>query len=238
MRHLAAETPVRGVEVLTFDCYGTLIDWETGLWQSLEPLFRRYGVDVASERALELYADLESDIERGEYRPYREVLEAVLIGMGDRLRFTPSSSDVERFSRSVADWPAFSDSAGALEALRTRYKLAVVSNVDDDLFVHAARRLAVPFDWVVTAQHARAYKPSHSVFRTALALIGVAPDRILHVAQSLYHDVAPASALGLSTVWVNRRHGRPGFGATPPSDARPDFEVPDLWSLARTLGAA
>ena len=226
---------VRGVEVLTFDCYGTLIDWETGLWQTLEPMLRGYGVDVASERALELYADLESDIERGEYRPYRDVLGAVLIGLGERLRFRPSSSDIARFSSSVADWPAFGDSAAALGALKTRYKLAIVSNVDDDLFAHSARRLGVPFDRVITAQNVRAYKPSPAVFRAALAILGVTPERVLHVAQSLYHDVAPARALGLSTVWVNRRHGRSGFGATPPSDARPDFEVPDLWSLARML---
>lgn len=229
---------VSRVEVLTFDCYGTLIDWETGLWQTLEPLFRRYGVDIASEPALELYAALESEIERGEYRPYRDVLGAVLIGLGGRLHFTPSSSDIAHFSSSVADWPAFADSAHALSALKTRYKLAIVSNVDDELFAHSARRLGVPFDWVVTAQKARAYKPSPAVFRTALAILGVAPERVLHVAQSLYHDVAPARALGLSTVWVNRRHGRSGFGATPPSDARPDFEVPDLWSLAQMLGAA
>jgi 2-haloacid dehalogenase len=223
------------VEVLTFDCYGTLIDWEAGLWQNLGPLFRRYGVDVASERALELFADLESEIERGEYRPYRDVLGAVLIGLGERLRFTPSASDVARFSGSVADWPAFADSAGALAALKTRFRLAIVSNVDDDLFAHSARRLDVPFDWVITAQQARAYKPSPTVFRTALGIIGVTPERILHVAQSLYHDVAPARTLGLATVWVNRRHGRSGFGATPPSDACPDFEVPDLSSLAQVL---
>ena len=222
-------------EVLTFDCYGTLIDWETGLWQTLGPIFARHGVEVPRDRALELYASLESEVEREEYRPYRAVLETVLLRMGGALGFRPTSPELEQFSSSVADWPAFPDSAPALETLKTTFKLAIVSNVDDDLFAHSARRLGVAFDWIVTAQSVKSYKPSLNNFRVAIDRIGVEPGRILHVAQSLYHDIAPAARLGLSTVWVNRRKGQPGFGATPPADAHPDLEVPDLRSLAITL---
>jgi 2-haloacid dehalogenase len=225
-------------EVLTFDCYGTLIDWETGLLAALAPVFARHGVGLSGERTLEVFGALESEIEREPYQPYRDVLGRVLTRMGERLAFTPSPAEAARFADSVGDWPPFADSTAALHALGARHKLAIISNADDDLFARSARRLERTFDWIVTAQSVRAYKPSPVVFRAAFDRIAVPPARILHVAQSLYHDVAPARALGLATVWVNRRRGRPGFGATPPSDARPDFEVPDLESLVHVLGAA
>ena len=224
-------------EVLTFDCYGTLIDWETGLLAALAPVFARHGVGLSGERTLEVFGALEFEIEREPYQPYRDILGRVLTRMGESLAFTPSRAEAARFADSVGDWPPFADSTAALHTLGARHKLAIISNVDDELFARSARRLETTFDWIVTAQSVRAYKPSPLVFRAAFDRIAVPPARILHVAQSLYHDVAPARALGLATVWVNRR-GRPGFGATPPSDARPDFEVPDLESLVRVLGAA
>src|SRR5262249_52355411 len=135
-----------------------------------------------------------------------------------------------------ADWPAFSDSALALQALHTKYKLAIISNIDDDLFAMSAPRLGIQFDWLITAQQAQSYKPSMHNFQMALARIGVPPQNILHVAQSLYHDIRPARALGLYTVWVNRRHAKSGSGATPPAQARPDMEVPDLRTLAEQIG--
>jgi 2-haloacid dehalogenase len=156
--------------------------------------------------------------------------------MGERLGFRPSAAELERFGLSVADWPAFPDSARALQALKRKYKLGILSNIDDDLFATSAPRLGVAFDWVVTAQQARSYKPSLNNFHLAIARLGVPRDRILHVAQSLYHDIAPAKSLGLATVWVNRRQGRPGSGATPPAQAKPDWEVPDMETLAAQMG--
>jgi 2-haloacid dehalogenase len=223
-------------EVLTFDCYGTLIDWETGIWAALHPALARHRVDMSVENALELYGALESDAERGPYRDYKSVLRSVLAGFGARLGFAPTPEDMESFAASVKDWPAFQDSPRALQALRTKYRLAVISNIDDDLFAFSAQRLQVSFDWVITAQQVKSYKPSLDNFRVAFERIGAPPAKILHVAQSLYHDIAPAKELGLSTVWVNRRHGKPGTGATPPAPARPDLEVPDLASLARAVG--
>ncbi len=223
-------------EVLTFDCYGTLIDWETGICRALEPVFAAHGAEWAPERVLELFGELEAEAERGEYREYRAVLGAVLEGLGARLGFRPAAAEVAAFSGSVGDWPAFPDSAGALRALQRRYRLAVVSNVDDDLFAASAARLQVAFDWVVTAQQVRSYKPCLRNFRAAFARIGVPQARILHVAQSLFHDIAPANVLGLSCVWVNRRQGKAGPGATRPAQARPDLEVPDLRSLAAAAG--
>ncbi len=222
--------------VLTFDCYGTLIDWETGIWQALSPILANHHVSLNQEQALERYAALESELERGPYLEYRQVLRRVVEGLGAQLGFTPTAAELDGFSSSVRDWPAFPDSPAALHALQRKYKLAVLSNIDDDLFAHSAQRLQTTFDFVITAQQARSYKPSLNNFQVAFQRIGQPPARILHVAQSLFHDHVPAKALGLSTVWVNRRHGQPGSGATPPANAAPDLEVPDLQSLARTMG--
>lgn len=223
-------------DVLTFDCYGTLIDWETGILDALRPVFAAHRVDLASDRTLELYGELESAAERGPYREYKAILRTVLEGLGAQLGFTPTARELEQFSTSVKDWPAFPDSAAALQALRKKYRLAIVSNVDDDLFAHSAKRLQVRFDWIITAQQVKSYKPSLNNFRMAFDRIGVPPKRILHVAQSLFHDIAPANTLGLATVWVNRRHEKEGSGATPVAQARPDLEVPDLRTLAEKVG--
>jgi len=223
-------------DVLTFDCYGTLIDWEAGIWEALRPILAAHRIDVAPERALELYGELESAAERAAYREYKAILRSVLEGLGARLGFVPTAKELEHFSTSVKDWPAFPDSAAALQALHKKYRLAVVSNIDDDLFAHSAQRLQVRFDWIITAQQAKSYKPSLNNFRLAFDRIGVPQNRILHVAQSLFHDIAPANALGLSTVWVNRRHKKEGSGATPVSHAHPDLEVPDLRTLAEKMG--
>jgi len=222
--------------VLTFDCYGTLIDWETGILDALRPVFAAHRVDLTPERTLELYGELESAAERGPYREYKAILRTVLEGLGTRFGFTATANELEQFSTSVKDWPAFPDSAAALQALHKKFRLAIVSNIDDDLFAHSAQRLQVRFDWIITAQQVKSYKPSLNNFRMAFERIGVPQNRILHVAQSLFHDIAPANALGLSSVWVNRRHKKEGSGATPEAQARPDLEVPDLRTLAEKIG--
>jgi 2-haloacid dehalogenase len=218
---------------LTFDCYGTLIDWERGILDALRPLLARHGATLTDDQILELYGDLESAAEAGPYQPYRDVLAAVVDGFGARLGFTPTAAERASLAASVGDWPAFPDTVDALQTLARRYRLAILSNVDDDLFTGSARRLGVDFAAVITAQQVGSYKPDRRNFRAALARLEAPPDRVLHVAQSLFHDIAPAKELGLTTVWVNRRHDRPGFGATPPATAQPDLEVPDLRTLAR-----
>jgi 2-haloacid dehalogenase len=223
-------------QVLTFDCYGTLIDWESGIWEALRPVFANHRIDSVVDKALELYGELESETERGEYREYKTVLRMVLEGFGSKLGFAPTEIELQHFSESVKDWPAFPDSAQALQALKKKYKLAIISNIDDDLFAISARRLQVEFDWVITAQQAKSYKPSMNNFHLAFERIGLPKNNILHVAQSVFHDLVPAKALGLSTVWVNRRYNKEGFGATPPARAQPDLEVPDLQTLAEKMG--
>jgi 2-haloacid dehalogenase len=223
--------------VLTFDCYGTLIDWETGILSTLRPILADHGVTADAERLLALHAELESAAERGPYTPYRQLLMTVLRGIGDRLGFTPSAAEQSRFADSVGDWPPFADTQPALKALERRFRLAIISNTDDDLFARTNQQLDVAFDWIVTAQQVKSYKPSLNNFRQALAHIGLPTEHVLHVAQSLFHDHVPAKQVGLETVWVNRRHGKAGSGATPMADARPDLEVPDLATLVTLSGA-
>jgi 2-haloacid dehalogenase len=223
-------------EALTFDCYGTLIDWETGILSALHPVLERAGLSVDHESLLERFARIESSIQRGPYRPYRQVLTGVLRGLGSELGFRATQAEEQAFAASVGTWPTFPDTVDALTVLRDRYRLAVVSNVDDDLFEGSATLIDVPFDKVVTAQQVRSYKPARTHFDEVLRRLEKPMDRVLHVAQSLFHDIAPAKALGFSCVWVNRRAGKPGGGATFPADAKPDLEVPDLASLVEHMG--
>ena len=219
-------------EAVTFDCYGTLIDWEQGILNALQPVLAPHGSEAGEDELLESYARHEAALEAGPYMPYRNVLAGSLRGLCAELGFSASDDDAHGFAQAVGDWPAFHDSAPALRRLHERFRLGVITNCDRDLFALSNRRLGVTFDWVVTAEDARAYKPSQIPFDLAFKTINVPRERILHVAQSLFHDHVPAKQLGLTTVWVDRRHGRPGFGATPPASATPDWTVPDMRTFA------
>jgi 2-haloacid dehalogenase len=218
--------------LVTFDCYGTLIDWETGIFSALRPILAAHGKTIADPELLRLYAELESKAEQGEFRPYSEVLQSVVRGFGKRLGFMPTELQARSLPASLPNWPPFPDTIAALGRLKTRYQIAVVSNVDDDLFAATARRLEIPFDYVITAQQARAYKPSLQMFKLAQQRTGVSTAEWLHAGQSIYHDVIPARSLGIATVWVNRASSRPGSGAAQAASAQPDLEVPDLKTLA------
>jgi len=224
-------------EVLSFDCYGTLIDWETGIFSALRPVLAAHDKGVSDSELLALYSELESKGEQGEFRSYREVLKSVVRGFGKRLGFEPTDSQLRSLSDSLAGWRPFPDTVAALRKLQARYRLAIISNVDDDLFIATAHHLEVRFDQVITAQQVRSYKPSLRNFNLAQQRIGVAPSRWLHAAQSVYHDVVPAKSMGIATVWVNRSSPRPGAGAARAADAQPDLEVPDLKTLAQMVEA-
>jgi len=219
-------------EYLTFDCYGTLINWETGILAALRPILLAHGIELPDEEILRLYGDFESEAQSGDYRLYRSILEAVIRAFGDQFGFTASAAETQSLPNSLAQWPPFPDTVEALRILRTRFKLAIVSNVDDDLFAGTAKLLEVPFDAIITAEQAGSYKPSHRNFELALQRIARPKDKVLHVAQSLFHDIAPARALGIKSVWVNRRASQPGPGATKPANAIPDLEVRTLRALA------
>lgn len=219
-------------EVLTFDCYGTLIDWEAGILAALRPILSAHGKDIHDAALLKLYGDFEQRSEQGTFHPYREVLASVVRQFGDELGFTPSADEMSSLPDSLATWRPWPDTVAALRELKTRFRLAILSNVDDDLFALTRPQLEVDFDEVITAQQARAYKPSLKLFELALSRVSAPAHRVLHVGQSIYHDVIPAQALGLATVWVNRPSARPGVGAVKAADAKPDLTVTSLGELA------
>lgn len=224
-------------EALTFDCYGTLIDWETGLTEAFRPVFRARGAPFDGEAVLERFAVHEAAAEAGAYLRYRDVLAKALRGVSTDFGLEPSADEIEAFAGSVGDWPAFPDSAAALARLSERFRLGVITNCDDDLFAASLPKLGVSFEWLITAQQVGAYKPDERNFVTAFARIALPRERILHVAQSLFHDHAPAQRLGMSSVWIDRRADRAGSGATPPSDATPDATFPDMASFAAAATA-
>jgi|SRR5579863_241702 2-haloacid dehalogenase len=225
-------------EILTFDCYGTLIDWETGLLSALHRILSAHGKKIDDGTLLELYGNFEQITEQGAFHPYREVLQSVVRQFGTELGFVPSADEIRSLPDSLAGWKPWPDTAAALRQLKSRYRLAIISNVDDDLFAATRPQLEVEFDEVITAQQARAYKPSMKIFELALTRIKAPAHRILHVGQSVYHDVIPAQALGLATVWVNRPSARAGVGAVKAAHAEPDLKVSSLEELAALADAA
>ena len=207
---------------LSFDCYGTLIDWESGILQSLQPWSAWRGVDRSSATLLELYGEHESHIEAEHpTMPYPDVLAEALRRLAASLDLDASDAECAEFGASVVAWPAFTDTALALRRLKERYRLIIVSNVDRASFTRSNRRLGVGFDAVITAEDVGSYKPSLGHFDALferLPTIGIERSELLHVAQSLFHDHEPARRLGLPSVWIDRGHNREGSGATPRTD--------------------
>jgi 2-haloacid dehalogenase len=220
------------ITTISFDCYGTLIEWEAGILPVLRGVLGRHGHTLSDAAILELYGEFEAEAESGAYQSYREVLQSVVRAFAGHTGFDPTPADVSSLYESVPRWPAFSDTVAALQRLTTRYRLAIISNIDNDLFEQTRKHLDVEFAAVITAEQARSYKPSLHNFELALNKLEVRPEQLLHVGQSIYHDVIPARSLGLSTVWVNRKSARPGVGAVRQAEGRPDLEVPDLATLA------
>ncbi|SRR6266478_1007379 len=218
--------------VITFDCYGTLVDWETGILNALRLVLSAHGTMLDNAEILRLYGDLEANAEGSEYRPYREVLKDVVRGFGERLGFSAMTGEQQSLPDSIATWKPFPDTVPSLRRLKAKFKLGIISNVDDDLFSATASHLEIDFDYVTTAGQARAYKPSLEIFRLAQKNMNTLSKRWLHAGQSLHHDVVPAKALGISNVWVNRPSERPGAGAGKSASAEPDVEVHSLAELA------
>jgi len=218
-------------EILTFDCYGTLINWEAGMLPVLHRILSAHSRHLDDATLLKLYGDFELRSEQGAYQPYREVLASVVRQFGKELGFTPTPEEVRSLADSLPTWKPWPDTVAALSDLKTRYRLAVLSNVDDDLFAGTRPHLGVELDEVITAQQAQSYKPSLKIFELALNRINAPAHRVLHVGQSIYHDVIPAQALGLATVWVNRPSARPGVGAVKAAEAKPDVTVSSLAEL-------
>jgi 2-haloacid dehalogenase len=231
-------------KALSFDCYGTLIDWEAGLARALEPLRSQVGVSL--DDLLEAFGDVEHEVE--EERPggrYSELLTIVHARLAQRFGI-PADEDAARdFGQSVGDWPAFPDSATALRYLKRHFELIILSNVDRSSFAKSNERLGVEFDRVFTAEEIGSYKPDPANFDYLLEHVAtdfaVGPEAVLHVAQSLFHDHAPAKAAGLATAWIDRQRLSEGgsWGATKPLEERPtpDHVFYSLAELVEAVGA-
>ena len=230
-------------DALSFDCYGTLIDWEAGIAAVLRPWAAAHGLDLDDETLLAAYAGHEAAAERDRpAQPYPQILAESFVATGRDLGAEVTVAEAGRLGASVPDWPAFADSHDALLSLSGRYRLIVLSNIDRTSFAASNRRLGVDFDAVITAEEVGSYKPSPRNFEALLVRtreMGIGEGRLLHVAQSLFHDHVQAKAFGLPTVWINRRQDRPGWGATPPTNAvTPDWEFASMAAFAAAAAAA
>ncbi|MGE0800871.1 MAG: haloacid dehalogenase type II [Lautropia sp.] len=228
-------------KVLTFDCYGTLIDWETGIFNALQPLIERAGnANLGRNKLLELYAVEEADQEvQTPAMPYMQLLGVVYQRLARQWGVAVTSEEANIFGASVPDWPAFADSASSLQYLKNYYKLVILSNVDRLSFRSSNARLQVAFDAIYTAQDIGSYKPSQRNFDYLLSRLsqdfGLQKKDILHTAQSLFHDHAPANANGLASAWIDRRHAEQGWGATPmpPGSPKYDFRFESMAALVQ-----
>ena len=226
-------------KVLTFDCYGTLIDWETGILRALGPLRAKLPRPISDEATLEAFARHESAQEaRTPSAIYSELLAMVHRRLAREWRVKAGDADHRSFGQSVGDWPAFPDSEAALHYLKRHYKLVILSNVDRASFARSNRRLGVEFDAVYTAEEIGSYKPNPRNFTfmmEKLAERGVRKQDIVHTAQSLFHDHAPANRVGLASAWIDRRHDQRGWGATmkPPGSPKYDFRFESMAEMVQ-----
>ena len=227
---------------LTFDCYGTLIDWETGIFESLMPWLEREGITATRDEVLELFAHYESAEESANPKMlYPDLLARVHKDLAQHWGVQSTDEDASAFGASVGKWPAFPDSASALHYLKQHYKLVILSNVDRASFAESNKKLEVEFDAIFTAQDIGSYKPDLANFEymlAKLAQMGIEKSQILHTAQSLFHDHVPATKMGLATCWIDRRHNQEGWGATapPPADATINFHMNSMAEFVRQHG--
>jgi 2-haloacid dehalogenase len=226
-------------DTLTFDCYGTLIDWETGIFEGLRPLLTRVGPPLTRDQVLEAHARHESSQQR--YTPgrrYQELLPIVYKRLAEEWQVPYTLADCVAYGKSIQNWPAFDDSAASLQYLKQHYKLVILSNVDNESFAYSNAKLQVEFDAIFTAEDIGSYKPSPRNFEYMLEKLGergIRKEKILHTAESLFHDHKPANEFGLSSCWIYRRHAKQGFGATmdPGSQPEIDFRFNSMGDLVK-----
>jgi 2-haloalkanoic acid dehalogenase type II len=227
-------------KALTFDCYGTLIDWESGMFEALKPLTARIGRPLSRDRILEAHARHESSQQRTTpAMAYRQLLAVVYKRLAEEWGQPVAWEECLEYGRSIRNWPAFPDSAAALKYLKDHYRLVILSNVDNESFAHSNARLGVAFDAIITAEDVGSYKPDPRNFAyltEKLSDMGIAKSAILHTAESLFHDHVPANDAGLATCWIHRRHAQEGFGATinPGKMPRLDFRFTSMADMADT----
>jgi len=226
-------------KALTFDCYGTLIDWETGMIEALRPLTSRLSRPLSRNEVLEAHARCESEQQaQTPGKLYRDLLATVYRRLAEGWAIPAPWAECVAYGQSVRNWPAFPDSAGALQYLKKHYKLVILSNVDNESFSDSNKKLGVEFDAIYTAEDIGSYKPNLGNFQymlKQLRTIGVKADEILHTAESLFHDHKPANQVGLASCWIYRRHDDEGFGATMNPGMTPhyDFRFTSMSDLAK-----
>jgi 2-haloacid dehalogenase len=224
-----------GITHLTFDCYGTLIDWEQGILSAVSRLLDVAAPRPTSEAILRSFVTHEARIESGEWRTYREVLRAVVVGMARDFGISVPDSQTNLLGDSLPHWPPFPDTVDALRRLAKQFRLVILSNTDDALFAQTQKRLGVRFDEVITAEQVKSYKPGRAHFEEALRRLRAPASQVLHVAQSLYHDHAPARELGFQTAWINRPSLLTGTGLAPQVEIKPDLVFSGLDELAAAM---
>jgi 2-haloalkanoic acid dehalogenase type II len=225
-------------KALTFDCYGTLIDWEAGILNELKPWAEKNGLEFTDDQSLEAFAEIESATQHDNPAMiYRDILAQVHRRLAKKWGVNADEAAAKEFGESVPRWPAFPDSAEALAYLKQHYTLVVLSNVHNDGIAASAAKLGNPFHHVFTAEMIGSYKPSLQNFEYMLDNmngLGIAKDKILHTAQSLFHDHKPANEVGLTSAWIDRRAGKQGQGATRklPNQPKVHFKFSTLGDFA------
>ena len=216
-------------KVLTFDCYGTLIDWESGMVAALAPLTNKLGGTLTLDRILEAHARHESDQQKQTpYKRYSELLAIVYKRLAEEWGIGVNWDECVNYGKSIKDWPAFPDTTEALRYLKQHYKLVILSNIDNESFSASNKKLGVEFDAIYTAEDIGSYKPSDNNFEYMLARLknrGYEKSDILHTAESMFHDHAPANRHGLRSCWIYRRYEQKGFGATMHPGDLPHYDL-------------
>lgn len=219
-------------DTVSFDCYGTLVDWETGITDAFKAAAARDGLELEAADIIAAYHQVEPAVQADAYRPYREVLGEVALRVADRLDWKLAPEEAGFLANSLPDWPVFADTRPALQRLKSRFRIAILSNIDDGLLAATIERIGIEFDWTVTAQQIRSYKPDHGHFLEALRRVEGGREHLLHAAQSLFHDIRPASELGIAAVWVNRQAEGLGEGLRPVRVVKSLKELAD-WLVVR-----
>jgi 2-haloacid dehalogenase len=213
-------------QLISFDCYGTLVDWEAGILQVLRAICMEQETQASDEELLQAYSRFEPEAEAGVYKSYREVLTLVMLRFSRHYEWRLKPSQLTLLAETLPEWPLFQDTLASLLRMREQFQVGIISNIDNDLIEQTLKKGGLEVDFITTAQDCKSYKPSQEPFSTALTKYSCPPAEILHCGCSIYHDIAPARILGMHTAWINRRKGKSGSGATPTGemDAHETFD--------------
>jgi len=212
-------------QLITFDCYGTLVDWELGMKNALEDLTNKKNISLDIESLIQRYIEIELQIEQKGYRRYKEILALGVRRLFEENGVELTAQEEKIFADTITTWPPFEETTEVLSKLKDRYKLAILSNIDDDIIRHSIKLIGVEFDAVITAEQVKSYKPSRSHWKRMMEIFNLPKERVLHVAASYVHDVIPAKELGFTVAWINRKNEKAE------SNAKPDYEFRDLRPL-------